>query len=90
MFNKNDRCQRDIINKIKVITKICTYTIHDLIPLKYQKYPYTTIMKHVNVLDKVNKSPQGNLHNMMTHDAYNIIIHVRTVTLEDISHEQKE
>ena len=28
---------------------------HALIPTKYQKYPSTTILKHVDVLDKVDK-----------------------------------
>ena len=34
-----------------------TDMIHSVIPKKYQKYPSTTILKHMNVLDKVNKIP---------------------------------
>ena len=40
------------------------------------------IIKHANVLAKVNKSPQGSLHNMTPHEAYSIPIHIRIVTLE--------
>ena len=64
--------------------------IHDVIPTKYQTYFSTTILEHANVLDKVDKSPLNVLRNMTPHDAYSITIHVRTVTLSDISHEQKE
>ena len=64
--------------------------IHAVILTKYQKYPSTTILKHVNVLAKVNKSRLGRLPNITPHDAYSITIHVRTVTLADISHEQKK
>ena len=54
---KNDRGQHDIINKVKVLTKKVTDTIHAVIPMKYQKYPSTTILKHENVLAKENKFP---------------------------------
>ena len=64
--------------------------IHAVIPKKYQKYPSTAILKHANVLTKVNKSPQGHLQNITPRDACGILIHVRTVTPEDISHKQKE
>ena len=64
--------------------------IHANIPMKYQKYPSTTILKHVNVLPKVNKSTWGNLHHMTPHDSYSIPIHVRTMSLSVISHEQEE
>ena len=56
--------------------------IHDVIPTKYQKYFSTTILEHTNCLAKVNKSPQGHLHDMTPHGAYSITIHVRTVTLD--------
>ena len=64
--------------------------IHDVIPTKYQKYLSTTTLEHAFVFAKVNKSPQEHLHNMTPHDAYSITIHVRTLTLEEISHEQKQ
>ena len=57
---------------------------------KCQKYTSNKILKHGNVLDKVNKLPYGHLHNMTPHDAYIITIHISTVTLADISHEHKE
>ena len=56
-FAQNEWGQRDIINKIRILTKLGTYTIPAIIPEKYQKYPSTTILKHANVLDKLNKSP---------------------------------
>ena len=60
--------------------------IHAVIRTKYQKYPPTTILKHANVLAKLNRFPNGHLHYMTPHDAYRIIIHVRTKNLVDISH----
>ena len=54
------------------------------------EYPSTTMIKHANVLAKVNKSPYGNLLNMTQQDTYSITIQVCTMNLEDISHEQKE
>ena len=63
--------------------------IHDVIPTKYQKYFSTTILEHANFLAKVNKSPEVYLHNIIPPDDYSITIHVHTVTLADISHEQK-
>ena len=89
-FTKNNWGQRDIINKIVVLTKQDTYTIHAFIPKKYWKYSSTAILKHVDVLDKVNKSPYGSLPYITPHNAYNITINVRTVTLEDISQKPKE
>ena len=56
--------------------------------LKY--YPSTIILKHVDFLDKVNKSPYVNLLNTTPHDDYSITICVRTITISDISHEQKK
>ena len=56
-FTQNDWGQRDIINKIVILTKRGTDTIHAVIPEKYQKYPSTTILEHANVLAKVNKLP---------------------------------
>ena len=64
--------------------------IHAVLPKKYQKYPSTTIMKHANVLSKVNKSPYVNLLYMMPYDAYSMTIHVCTMTIVDIIHEKKE
>ena len=57
---------------------------------KYKKYPSITILKHVNVLAKVKKSPNGRLLNMMPRDAYSITIHVCTNNMVNISHKQKE
>ena len=58
-FAKNDWGQPEIINKITIITRLGTYTIHAIIPNKYQKYPSTTILKHANYLDKVNNRLRG-------------------------------
>ena len=54
-FTPNEWVQRDIINKIKILTKQGTDMIHAIIPMKYQKYPSTSTLKHANVLAKVNK-----------------------------------
>ena len=64
--------------------------IYTIITEKYQKYPPTTLLKNVDVLAKVNKLPYGHLLNLTPHDAYSITIHVRTMTLADISHEKKQ
>ena len=56
-FTKNDWGQRYITDKIIILTKQVAYTIHDVTPMKYHKHPSTTILKHANVLAKVNKSP---------------------------------
>ena len=85
-FTKNDWSQHDIINKIIILTKQVTDMIHAVIPTKYHKYPSTTILKHVNLLDKINKTPYVRLLNMTPHDAYSITIHVRTMNMSDISH----
>ena len=87
---QNDWGQGDIINKITILIKQGTYMIHAVITMKYQKYPSTTILKHVNVLAKVNKLTKGRLLNMTPYDAYIITIHVLKITPADISHEQKE
>ena len=63
--------------------------IHAVILTKYQKYPSTTILKHANVLDKVNTPSWGSLPNTPQHDAYSITIYVRTVTLADISNKKR-
>ena len=55
-FTQNDCNQRDIINKIIILTKQGTDMIHAIIPMKYKKYPSTAILKHENVFDTVNKS----------------------------------
>ena len=47
------------------MTKQGTNTIYDAIPMKYQKYPSTTILTHVNALDEASKSPYVRLYNMM-------------------------
>ena len=58
--------------------------------MKYQKYTSTTILKHVNVLAKVNKSSYVCLVNMTPYDDYSITTHVYTMTISDISNEQME
>ena len=78
------------MNKIIILNKLGSDMIHEVIPKKYQKYFSTTILEHANFLAKVNKSPEEHLHNITPHDDYSIKIDVRTVTLEDIIHEQKE
>ena len=55
-LTQNDWGQRDTINKTKILTKQGSDKIHDVIPTKYQKYPSNKILKHANVLAKVNKS----------------------------------
>ena len=89
-FAQNDWSQRDILDKIIILKKEVTYTLHAVILKKYHEYPLTKILKHLNVLAKVNKSPLGSLPNMMPHDAYSIIIYVHTVTLVEFSREKKE
>ena len=89
-FTQNDWDQRDVINKNILWTKLGTDTIHPVIPMKYQKHTSTTILKHANILDKVNKSPYMSLLNMTPHDAYSITIHVRTMSISEISHDKKE
>ena len=86
----NEGGQRDTINNIIILTKKGAYTIYTIIMTKYQKYPSTTILKHVNVLAKVNKLPYFRLLNMTPRYAYSITIHVRTMTLVDISPTKKE
>ena len=56
-FAQNYWGQHDIILKNEILTEQGSDTIHDVIPMKYQKYPSNTLLKHVNVLVKVNKSP---------------------------------
>ena len=59
-------------------------------PSFWKKYQNPKILKHANVLANVNKFPYVRLLNMMPPDAYSITTHVHTVTISDISHEQKE
>ena len=58
-FTQNYWGQRHIITKTKIWTKQGSDKIHDVIPTKYQKYPSNKILKHDNVLAKVNKLPWG-------------------------------
>ena len=53
--------------------------------MKYQ-YPSKTILKRVNVLAQVDKPPYKRLLNKTPLNAYNFTVHVRTMTLEEISH----
>ena len=89
-FIQNEWCQCDIINKTKIITKQGSDKIHGIIPKKYQNYTSNTILKHDNVLAKVDQLPWGRLLNTPSHDAYSITIHMCTMTLADISYKQNE
>ena len=86
----NNWGQYDNINKIIIFIKRGLDRINDVILTKYHKYLSTTILEHVNFLAKVNKSPEEHLHNITPHDDYSIIIHVSTVNVAYISHEQKK
>ena len=88
-FSQNDRGKRDIINNIIILTKRGTDTIYNVISTKDQKYPSTTIHKHVNVLAKVDRPPYGCLLNTTTHDACSIAMYIHKITLANIIHEQK-
>ena len=46
-----------MINKIIVLSKGGPDTINDVILVKYHKCPSIKILKHANVLAKVNKFP---------------------------------
>ena len=52
-----------------MVIKRGTYKIHSVITKKYQKYPSTTMIKHVGVLDQVNKFTFVRLLNITPHDA---------------------
>ena len=54
-FTQNYWGQRDIVNKITILTKRGLDTIHAVILTKYPIYPSTTILKYGNVLAKINK-----------------------------------
>ena len=41
-----------------------TDAINDAIPMKHQKYPPKTILKHANVLAELSKSPCVHSYNM--------------------------
>ena len=43
--------------KLKCGQKKCSDTIYVIIANKFQKYPSTTILRHADVLAKVNKLP---------------------------------
>ena len=64
--------------------------IHDAIPKKYQKYPFITILKHGNVVAKVNKLHCGHLDIVTPYENYGNKIHVTSMTPMYISHEQKK
>ena len=63
-FTHNDWVQCEIINKIKNLTKRGADTIYTVIPMIYQKYHSITILKHTNVLAKVNKQSYKHLLDM--------------------------
>ena len=64
--------------------------IHAIIINKFHKYPLTTIPKHVNILAKENNSHYMRLINMTPHGSYIIKIHIRTMTMFNISQEQND
>ena len=68
-FTHNDWDQHDIINDIIILTQQGAYMIYTIIPMKFKKYSSTKVLKHVNVLPKVNNFPYENLINMTPHDA---------------------
>ena len=88
-FTQNYWSQRDTIKIYIILTKQGTDTIHDIIPKKYHKYPSTTILKHVNVLSKLNQLTYVCLQNLTPHDDYSITIHIRVMTISEIIHEKK-
>ena len=64
--------------------------VYTVVLTKYQKYPSTKILKHANILAKVNKFPYGRLLNRTPYDAYSITIRVFTMTLAETSNKKKE
>ena len=87
-FTQHDWGQRGIINTVIILTKRGTDTINSVILTKYQKYPSTTILRHEDVWDKVNKLPYGHLQNITPHAAWIITIQVSKMTLAEISHKK--
>ena len=55
-FNQNELGQRNIINRITILTKRGTDMMHDVITTKYQKYTSIKILKNANVMAALNKS----------------------------------
>ena len=68
-FTQHNWVQNEIINKMIILTKQGTDMIHAIITAKYQKFTSTTILKHTNVLAKVNKLPYVSLKNTTPHYA---------------------
>ena len=64
--------------------------IHAVIPINYHKYPSSTIIKHKDVLARVNKWTYVHSLNMKPHDYKSITNHVHKMTVSDISYEKKE
>ena len=89
-FTQNDWVQRSILNKIILLTNLVKDTKHDVIPIKYQKYSSTTILKHENILAKVDKLSYVFVLNMIPHGAFIIPIHLRKFSISEISHKQME
>ena len=54
-FTHNEWGQHDIMNNNIILIKRGADTIYTVLPTKYCKYTSTTILKHANVLAKVNK-----------------------------------
>ena len=54
-FTQNDWGKRDSIDKVIILTKLDTDTIHVINPTKYHNYPLTTMLGHGNVLNQLKK-----------------------------------
>ena len=89
-FTKNGWGQRDIIQELKINKTRYIYDTCRHSDKKSEICPSTTTLKHSNALDKVNKLSSVRLPYMTPYDDYSIKIHVQTVTLADISQNQKE
>ena len=87
-FTQNDWGKRDSIDKVIILTKLDTDTIHVINPTKYQNYPLTTMLGHGNVLNQLKKSHYVCLINIKPYDAYSITIHVCTMNISDIIHKK--
>ena len=84
--HKNEWGQRESINRIKILTKQGSDKIHDVIQTKYQKYPSNTILNMLLFWHKEINRLMGvyTIWHLMTLTV--LPIHIRTMTLADISH----
>ena len=66
-FTKRDCGKRDILNNYNIDqrgTDTIVKTIHAVIMKKYQKYPSSAKLKHVNIFSEVNPLPYVSLLNV--------------------------